>query len=67
MKKLLKPEMEFIKFNTEDVITTSGEGGGTTTDTITFADQVKSTTTGNAHDSLDFSSGSNSLWNKPMQ
>ena len=25
MKKLLKPEMEFIKFNTEDVITTSGE------------------------------------------
>lgn len=32
MKKLLKPEMEFIKFNTEDVITTSGgdtpAGGG---------------------------------------
>ena len=26
MKKLLKPEMEFIKFNTQDVITTSGCG-----------------------------------------
>ena len=26
MKKLLKPEMEFIEFNTQDVITTSGEG-----------------------------------------
>lgn len=24
MKKLLKPEMEFIKFNSQDVITTSG-------------------------------------------
>lgn len=24
MKKLLKPEMEFIEFNTHDVITTSG-------------------------------------------
>ena len=28
MKKLLKPEMEFIEFSTKDVITTSGEGGG---------------------------------------
>ena len=66
MKKLLKPEMEFIEFSTQDVITTSGEGGGTTTDTINFV-SGKSTTTGNAHDSLDFSSGSNSLWNKPIQ
>ena len=26
MKKLLKPEIEFIEFNTQDVITTSGGG-----------------------------------------
>lgn len=25
MKKMLKPEIEFIKFSNEDVITTSGE------------------------------------------
>ena len=25
MKKMLKPEIEFIRFNAEDVITTSGE------------------------------------------
>ena len=27
MKKMVKPEIEFIRFNAEDVITTSGGGG----------------------------------------
>ena len=27
MKKMLKPEIEFVKFNAEDIITTSGEAG----------------------------------------
>ena len=27
-KKMLKPEMAFIELSTQDVITTSGEGGG---------------------------------------
>ncbi len=65
MKKLLKPEMEFIKFDMQDIITTSGEGGGDT-DTINFV-SGKTTTTGDAHDSQDFSSGKNPLWNKPLQ
>ena len=59
MKKLLKPEMEFIKFNTEDVITTSGG------DTYKNFDQNNpENTTGNAHDSQDYSAGQNNLWNK---
>ena len=57
MKKLLKPEMEFIKFNTEDVITTSGGN------TYGFGSNNYSNTTGNAHDSQDYSAGGNSLWN----
>ena len=62
MKKLLKPEIEFIEFDAVDVITTSGKGN-----TVNLADKSQTDTTGNAHDSKDYSSGSNSLWNKPQQ
>ena len=61
MKKLLKPEIEFIEFDAVDVITTSGG------DTYKFSEENPTDTTGNAHDSKDYSSGSNSLWNKPQQ
>ena len=58
MKKLLKPEMEFIKFNTEDVITTSGG------DTYKNFDQNNPTnTTDNAHVSTEYGNGTNNLWN----
>ena len=59
MKKLLKPEMEFIKFNTEDVITTSG-------DTYHMNDSTYDTTSGNAHDDPNYGAGSNPLWNTPI-
>ena len=60
MKKLLKPEIEFIKFETADVITTSGGG-----DTVNLASKQITDTSKeqNAHTSQDFSSGLNSLWN----
>ena len=28
MKKMMRPEMDFIKFSSEDVITTSGDSNG---------------------------------------
>lgn len=57
MKKFLKPEMEFVEFDTKDVITTSG-------DTYEKFNQNNPTnTTGNAHDSQEYSSGVNNLWN----
>ena len=41
--KMLKPEMEFIEFGTQDVITTSGEGGDLQ---MNFGDPVKTSTPG---------------------
>ena len=64
MKKLLKPEMEFIKFNTEDVITTSGGDTPAVNDTVDLGTKQLRQTVNNAHDSTDYSSGGNSLWNK---
>lgn len=64
MKKLLKPEMEFIKFNTEDVITTSGEnpvGGG---DTYNTGTNQYGDTTNDAKESKDFGGLD---WNIPIQ
>ena len=60
--KMQKVDMEFIKFDTEDVITTSGGG-----DTFNMADKSQTNTYGNAHDSTGYSSGTNSLWNKSFQ
>ncbi len=57
-KKMLKPEIEFIKFETADVITTSGGG-----DTFIFNQANPTTTSGNAHDNPDYSNGTNNLWN----
>ena len=33
-KKYISPEMDIIEFDTKDVITTSGIGGGNPTDTL---------------------------------
>lgn len=41
--KMLKPEMEFIEFGTQDVITTSGEGGDLQ---MNFGDPVTTSTPG---------------------
>ena len=57
MKKLLKPEMEFVKLNAQDVITASAG------DTYTFNPAGNDNTTNNAHDSTDYSAGGNNLWN----
>ena len=69
-KTMLKPEIDFIKFSSRDIITTSGEGGGESGDitgsgdTFTFSTKLYSDTVSNAHDSKLFSSGVNSLWNR---
>ncbi len=62
MKKLLKPEMEFIELNTQDVITTSGGG-----DTYMFSEDDPTTTSGNAHDAQEYGNGDIPLFNDYTQ
>ncbi len=61
-KKMIKPEMEFIEFNKQDVITTSG--GDTYKN---FNQNNPENTTDNAHDNENYSNGENPLWNIPIQ
>lgn len=57
MKKMIKPEIEFIKFNTQDVITTSGGTKLPNFQQPPVQDDTNKSLT------YDYSSGDNDLWN----
>ena len=56
MKKFLKPEMEYIAFHAQDIITTSG-------DTYDMAQNQYVETTAEAKDSKDYKALQDALWN----